>query len=261
MLKKALRRIGSGLVVLALVLAILLPTAPPARSQGIPVIDNMNNVNMVLAFAQRILSYVNQVMGYLNQIAELRDWYYELKRIAAGQFSGTYGSSWRPRNVHACPWANKLTDALAGHKAEDSAYYAGVLRALVSGCGDDLPKAFQALDIQRRKIENATIEAITTVGASHNDLGSIDSKVNALTKDAGASDDDATTQKALAQKTTAAAAVALAINRNIQRQQDALIQMLAADLASTRDEQVTILNQEILRQQYWNKYAEEIGAR
>jgi hypothetical protein len=260
MVKKSVRSVASGLVVLALLVALLLPAAPPARAQGIPVIDNMNNINMILAFAQRVLSYVNQLLNYANQIAELRDWYFELKRIAAGQFAGAFASSWRVRNLHACSWANRLTDALSGGKGEAGAYYEGVLKALVNGCGDELPKAFQALDVQRRKIENATIEAITTVGASHQDLGSIDSKVTALTKAAGASDDALTTQKALAQKTAAAAALALAINRDIQRQQDALIQVLAADLATTRDDQVAILNQEILRQQYWGRYAEELGA-
>ncbi|MBN1442879.1 MAG: hypothetical protein JXA90_09225 [Planctomycetes bacterium] len=262
MLRRAARVVVSAVVVLALVVAVLvLPPAPPAVAQGIPVIDNMNNINMVLAFAQRILSYANQLLGYWNQIQELRDWYYELKRIAAGNFGGVYGSSWVPRNVHSCTWAQNLTSALGGGKGESTAYFDSVLKAAVSGCGNDLPQPFQALDIQRRKVENATIEAITTVGASHRDLGSIDAAVNALTKAAGATSDEETSQKALAQKTAAAAAAALAINRDIQRQQDALIQLMAAEMAAIRDDQVVILNQELLRQGYWGRYLEELGAR
>lgn len=255
------RRLRSTLLVLVLVATSLLPAPPPARSIGIPVIDITQMGNMILAFAQRVMAYATQVMSYMEQIAELRDWYLEMKAIAAGNFAGIYGSSWRPRNLFNCSWARQYTDALSGGAGEDAAYYAGVLQSLVTDCGGDLPKPYQPIDIHRRKIENATVEALATVGASHKDLGSIDTVVNKLTKDAGATDEENTRMKALAQKTASAAAVAIAINRNIQRQQDAMIQLLAADLAATRDEQTALINREIERQSSWAQYRVLIGAK
>ncbi|MBN1442880.1 MAG: hypothetical protein JXA90_09230 [Planctomycetes bacterium] len=257
-------------ILLALVVCLLatLVTPPPSTEAAmtmIPVMDMMNSVNMVLAFAQRLMSYVTQVLQYYNRIEKYELMVKEWTGIGLGKFSFNSQGAWLISDFFGCNWSRLYTEALnkppVGPEAS-FAYFEGVLKSLVNGCGAIFENEnAKALDRLRRKIENASVEAIQTVGTSKADARHLDESIGPLMKRITDNGSGEKTTTAVAQKLAAATALNLPQLRNIQRQQDAMIQIVAARAAIRREAQVAILNDELLRQSYWGRYQQEVGAR
>jgi conjugal transfer/entry exclusion protein len=265
-MKKNVRR---GILI-ALVFCLLLPAIlppPPAEAAMtmIPVMDFMNNINMVLAWAQRLMAYVTQVLQYYNRVQKYRSMVQEWTGIGLGKYGFSARGAWLVTDFFGCNWSNQYTHAInadPGSPDAADAYMLGVVKALVPGCGDTFTSEnARALDRLRRKIENATIDAIHTAGVSKSDARHIDEQIGPLMSRATSNTSTENTTTAIAQKLFATHALNLALLRNIQRQQDALIQLYAARAAAKREAQVATLNDERRRQDYWNQYAAEVGAR
>ena len=263
-MRRSLRRGILLAVVVCLLVALFTPPPPAAAVTMIPVMDLMNNINMVLAWAQRLAAYLTQVLQYYNRLERYKSMVQEWTGIGLGKYAFSTRPAWLVTDFFGCEWSKLYTHAInADLGAPDAAdaYLKSVLRSLVPGCGDGLPSEnARALDRLRRKIENATVEALQSTGVSKSDARHIDEQIGPLMSRATATGAEENTTSAVAQKLFAAQALNLALLRNIQRQQNALIQLYAARAATKREAQVAILNAEHRRRDYWNQYAAEVGA-
>jgi hypothetical protein len=261
------KNVRQGILVVLVVCLLAAFLTPPPRAEAvtmIPVMDLMNNINMVLAWAQRLAAYVTQVLQYYNRLEKYKSMVQEWTGIGLGKFAFSTRPAWLVTDYFGCEWSRLYTHAInadPGSPDAADAYLRSVLKSLVPGCGAALPSEnARALDRLRRKIENATVEALQSTGVSKSDARHIDEAIGPLMTRATATGADENTTTAVAQKLFAAEALNLPLLRNIQRQQNALIQLYAARAAAKREAQVAILNEERRRRDYWNEYAAELGA-
>jgi hypothetical protein len=247
-------------------IATVLPSPPTSEAiTMIPIMDLTQGGNMILAFAQRVMAYATQLLQYYNRYNLYRSRLEEWTGLNPGRYAFRGRPAWLVTDLFGCKWSGQYNDAInatPGAPDAAAAYKLGIVASRVLDCGASLPNDnWRALDRQRRKIENATVEALHTAGISKSDARHIDEQVGPLIDRIGSGGSTETSEKAIAQKNFAAHALNLPFLRNIQRQQDAIIQLQAARLAVRRDAQTAAINDYLLTQQSLPEYRALIGAK
>jgi hypothetical protein len=205
--------------------------------------------------------YLKMVQDAVRQAQMLQMHIDALRHINPARAMAHYAGSWAPVNLFSCsPWARMYRNTLNLGTGEVEAYLASVVPAAVQ-CNSTLPPLYDAIDRQRKKLDNAAIDAMTALGVSRTDLRREDESFGAAMAFSHAGGEDERAETALLQKLAINTAHALPALRNLQRQNDALLQLLLAQAALYRDAQTEIVNGQLRREEIWDSYRAAIGAR
>jgi hypothetical protein len=230
-------------------------------SAQIPVTDSINHIDNQLNQQtqwQELLKMIDDARRQQQMLQMRMD---ELRHFNMGRAMAHYAGSWAPVNLFSCsPWARLYRDTLNSGEGNVEAYLASVVPSAVQ-CNSLLPPLFDAIDRQRKKLDNAAIDAMAALGVSRTDLRRQDETFGFLMATSTASAELDRTEKALLQKMTANTASALPALRNLQRQNDALLQLFLAQVAIQRDAQADVVNEQLRREAIWDSYRAAIGAR